>query len=537
MAKTLPPIGQRIDVDFNELRHPDYERMYTRWKMQWDFWRGGLCVMSPDYPATAVRYGVQTTTDDSAGGEAAEIPRRGSGYEWRTTRTNSYLWKHPRETMNEYQERQARQDHYPLFQSITNIFVSGILRTSATYQGSMSPAWKEYHRDVDMCGTSFSAFVRQALSIAIAMGRCHAVTDRPMADTGAVSRFEEDLRGDRTYSWLVTPLDLVDWELDAQGRFIWARIREPDNSRDSWRRPTDAINDDWSQYRIWHRDYWELVRLPRSGNNDIDSDVAWTRVAAGYHGLGEVPVATLYAGKDGRPTAMDTESPLSDVCDADRKLLNRQSEMDELERAQAFALLAIPEAESGPGGGVDIGPFRAFTYPSEAGAPTYINPDQTILKGKSERIGEAMHIVRQLAGAGRGKAEFSKEERSAAALSLESTEKHNLMAIWAESTQEFDAAVHRHVSEWSGGDSWPEAAYDRVFDLRAISSQIQDIVQLSAVDELRPAIAPLGKPIINRILREAGVSDEVIDRTMAKIDERAAAPVPAPVAPPSPESE
>jgi hypothetical protein len=111
------------------------------------------------------------------------------------------------------------------------------------------------------------------------------------------------------------------------------------------------------------------------------------------------------------------------------------------------------------------------------------------------------------------------------------------MAIWAESTQEFDAAVHRHVSEWSGGNSWPVAAYDRVFDLRAISSQIQDIVQLSAVDELRPAIAPLGKPIINRILREAGVSDEVIDRTMAKIDERAAAPVPAPVAPPSPESE
>ena len=142
MAKTLPPIGQRIDVDFNELRHPDYERMYTRWKMQWDFWRGGLCVMSPDYPATAVRYGVQTTTDDSAGGEAAEIPRRGSGYEWRTTRTNSYLWKHPRETMNEYQERQARQDHYPLFQSITNIFVSGILRTSATVPAPSNPCAK-----------------------------------------------------------------------------------------------------------------------------------------------------------------------------------------------------------------------------------------------------------------------------------------------------------------------------------------------------------------------------------------------------------
>jgi len=529
--RKLPRIGERVKVDFNALRNPDYNMMYLRWKMQWDFWRGGINVMSPDYPATDIRYGLSIVDEESGSGtqEDPETPRRISNYEWRTSRANSYLWKHPRETLNEYEERQVRQDHYPLFQSIVNIFVSGILRTGATYSGPdiYKPPWKNYQEDVDLCGTNFESFVRQALSIAIAMGRCHAITDRPSGGERSLTRFEEEWRGERAYSWLVTPLDLVDWELDLQGRLIWARVRERDNSKDSWRRPTADPLDQWYQYRIWHRNYWELFRTRRPSDDpaavsDPADDETWERVAAGWHGIEEVPIATLYAGKDGRPTAWDTESPLSDVADADRKMLNRQSEMDELERAQAFALLAIPEAESGPSGGIDIGPFRAFTYPSEAGAPSYINPDQNILKGKQERMGDTMNIVRQLAGAGRGRAEFSKEERSARALTLESSEKQNRMAWWAGSTQEFDITVHRHAAKWEGLKEWPEASYDRTFDLRAISSQIQDLVQLSSVEVLQPALAELAKPVIARILREAGVSQERVDEAIRLVEEEAA---------------
>lgn len=527
----LPTIGEKVDVDFNALRHPDYDKMFLRWKMQWDFWRGGLNVLQPDYPATAIRYGLVVEDPVGVTGteEDPETPRRISNYEWRTGRANSYIWKHPRETRNEYEERQARQDHYPLFQSIVNIFVSGILRTGATYAGPsvIEQPWVEYHENVDLCGTNFESFIRQALSIAVSMGRCHAITDRPSSGEGAMSRFEEESRGERAYSWLVNPLDLVDWQLDLQGRLSWARVREPDDSKESHRGPSEGALSPWWQYRIWYRDSWELWRTPRENSDPLmdptgDNGVTWTRVAAGEHGIGEVPIATLYAGKDGRPSAWDTESPLSDVADADRKLLNRQSEMDELERAQAFALLAIPEAESGPSGGVDIGPFRAFTYPSEAGAPTYINPDQTILKGKQERIADTMHIIRQLAGAGRGRAEFSKEERSAASLSLESSEKQNLMAWWAGSTQEFDIAVHRHAAKWEGLESWPVASYDRTFDLRAISSQIQDLVQLSSVAVLRPAMSDLAKPVIARILREAGVSQDKVDEAIRLVEEEAA---------------
>lgn len=529
--KTLPPVGftAQIDADLDALRHPDYLRMFSRWRMQWDFWRGGINVLAPDWPATSIRWGVPIVTDDDAaegsGGLDPEQPRSGSAYEWRSGEANSYLWKHPRETLHEYQERQARQDHLSLFQSIVNIFVSGILLTGAEYKPPVDkPPWSEYHANADLVGTDFSSFVRQALSIAIAMGRCHAITDRPSSGA-ANSRLEEEHRGDRTYSYLITPLELVDWELDDKGRFIWAKVREVDTSQDSWRSPTDETLDTHWQYRVWHRDWWELFRSPRPDKKpDLlakPEDAKWFRAEAAFHSVGEVPIATLYAGKDGRPTAMDTESPLSDVADADRKVLNRQSELDELERSQAFALLAIPETESGPAGGVDIGPFRAFTYPSEAGAPDYVSPDQQILAGKAERIANSLHVIRQLAGAGRGRAEFSKEERSAASLTLESSEKQNLMAWWAGSTQEFDIAVHRQVAKWEGNDNPPVASYDRNFDLRTVSSQIADLVQLAQVKVLTPVLAALSKPIVARILRVAGVSEDQVDAALVAIDEEA----------------
>lgn len=534
MARELPPFPQEIDADLDALRHPDYDRMYRRWKMQWDFWRGGLHVLSPDWPATNITRARMIRAESPEEGERPEPERDGSRYEWFQSEEESYLWKHMRETDNEYEDRQARQDHLPLFQSIVNIFVSGILRAGARYDiepsgghpfrdsGKDLGQWRGYHEDVDQCGTGLASFIRQALSIAIAMGRCHAVTDRPNSGQ-AQSLLEEEQRGDRVYSWLVTPLDLVDWELDGLGKLIWARIREPDKSMDSWRRPTDDTLCVHFQYRVWHRNYWELYRLPREdADATTNEESKWTRVAAAWHNVGEVPISTLYAGKDGRPVAMNCESPLAGVCDADRKIHNRRSEMDELERAQAFAMLAIPEAESGPAGGVDLGPFRAFTYDSDAGAPSYISPDQAILAGKAQRIAEDLHVVRQLAGAGRGRAEFSKEERSASALSLESSEKQNLMAWWAGSTQEFDNALHRHAAKWDKRETWPKASYDRTFDLRSISSQIQDLVQLATVEVLKPVVAELGKPVVARILREAGVDDDVVDAAMKKIDEEAA---------------
>jgi len=502
---------------FDEIRHPDYVRMQLRWMMARSFSRGGIHVLQPDYAATvgwsaeSIPLAQSSDADPAAGGDSlpADLGRDESRYKWNSTSFNSFLWKHRRETKDEFDERGERAIHIPLFLSMINIFSAGILRKPPRYEnGIPTGGWLDYTTDVDLCGTGMPAFRRLAMHGAQTYGRYHAITDRPSFDTDAESLAEQQERGERPYSYLVSPLDLVDWETDLAGKFEWVRIAEPYIVP---RDPSALPNANMTQYRIWYRDHWELYQ-PVIGKK-ADGGQEYELAGEGPHPVGHVPLCTLNLSREGIRYGMACESPLSEALDMDRYILNALSELDEMERAQAFAILFVPGQRRGP---IDIGPFRAIGGEDVTNAPQYISPPSELANSKWERIVAKLWSIKQYLGAGRGLAEFSKEERSGEALNIETEDKRNQMSLWAAAEQEFENGLYQDAAAWSGNqsdDTMPVVVYPDNFDIKSLTAQIQDLV---AIVSSKAGIIPhevgvkMATTSVERFMRESGAGDEEI---------------------------
>lgn len=517
---TMPPPAPRSDgsggPDFNT-RHPDWQRMAGRWTMAWAFLRGGVHILDPDYDVYTARWPVRERSTTAAGETAAERQNHQSDFQWKTTSVRSFLWRHVFEQPEEFADRSRRLFHLPYFRSVINVYVAGILK-QAPIRDELSEAWQAWHRDVDGRGTNIDTFMRRALTQALGWGRVHAIVDRLPTDA-APTNAEEAAKVPPPYCYLVSPIDIVDWKFGEDGLFDWVVIRE--NEPDV-RRPGFAPAATRNRYRVWTRKTVQLWSQPDPNSAVFVGD------GERLHGHDRVPMATLWCTEEDRERVMGCESPFADALDFNRHQLNKFSELDETERLQTFSILAWPLTDGGTLGEMEIGPNRAVGYDSAAGTPSYVNPDGTLPDGKWKRIEGQLQMGRTLEGASRGRAEYSKEERSAASITVESEDKRNRMTWWAAAGQAFDRELHEIMAVDLGEDAPNEAAWAKDFDFRAVSAQIADINQLKAAGLPKKTIFILARGPAQKILRENGVSTEKVAEALAEIDAEAEKPDTAP---------
>ena len=501
-------------VNFDHV-HPSYGRMYDRWIMAQDFYRGGIHVLEPAEHEEEYRYAKPRRSSGSLNAGVDTDPaaeQEEQRWDWGNGTYNSYLWKAPREPLADYEERCRRLVPLPLFRSIVDIYVAGVLRPGVEVSKKLEGIWKEYSKDIDMSGTDRSAFITQSLGHAQEFGRYHAIVDRTKHATKARHKKDQKDRGERTYVQGISPLQLVDWEIDELGSFVWVRIREVDQTP---RQPTEKFPDKVKyQYRIWFRDKWELWQSKKSEDKKADT---WTKAEGADHGLGVVPIVTLWASRERR---MECESPLADALDMNHEIINRYSELDVLERYQSFSMMWLPTEEGSAPGPIELGPGNAYTGPLN-GKPGYISPDGSFSNDKYERIDNRIFMTRQLTGVGRGRAEQSKEERSGDAILLESADKQTFMALLSAATSEYDNGISEMIKLWEGEGvkEPPFYQYPKTFEIKGTQSQIQEVLQLGSVEGM--PIKPLlqvSKPIIARMLKDKGASQETIDEAVAEME-------------------
>lgn len=486
-------------------KHPDYARMELCWLKAMDFLRCGEAVLSPNH--ITGKYWSAISGGQAEGNDSDDTQK----VKWAASDCKSYLYRHETETDGEYYNRQIRATHWPLFSPVLNIFAAGILRTPPKRSGADAEPWSSFHRNTDRTGTSFDAFIRQALVLGLASGRIHAITDMPEASGDRlVSLADQQAKKISPYTYLVEPIDLVDWLLDEDGNFIWAVVQEKQSEN---RAPGQPRGNALLQYRVWTRDGWTLWRADEKDN--------WFEVGGKEHKLNEVPISTMYTS---RFHTMDCESPLASLLSMDCRLFNKLSEQDTLERFCGFPILGIPSDPDMKPARIDLGPARAVTFPAGTGGPVWISPDPSHAQDSWTRNKDALMISRLVGGVSRGKAEDSMEARSAAAIGAESEEKRTQMTEWSCAVEEFDASIHRHVAKWMGIDpeKVPAPSYERNFDLRATEQQINDVLQIGAVRVVPSAVlAELIKPVIEKIMRENGAPAEAIEDAKAAVDQAA----------------
>ena len=490
-------------ASIDKIRHPDYMVELPYMLRAWDVYRGGRHAITPAVNRTMVGRWTSDLRPDAQGqgttqADADSERQRQRRLIYERTAEQSYICSHVRESKNEYDDRVARAMHLPFFRSIVDIYVSAVLRTDPSSEGPTGDPWATYWADADMAGTQHAELMRIALTLALVQNKSFVVVDKPAITQPASSRAEQIERGERAYAYVLSAADLVDWALDSRGRFLWAKVREdaPDE-----RDPDKEADGGCDQYRVWYPDRWELHR---SGEEDA---------IVGAHSFGRVPIVPLFArrGHESRRT-LASDGVLADIVDIDLAIYNHLSLFHEQLFTQVFSQLAVP-MESGEVPDLELGVQRVLGFSAEGGGrPMYLSPDSAILTAQLASLKDHIAWGRQLASVSRGRAEYSKEERSAASLQEESSDKNNAITSLVGAVERCDREVHELIAIAEGQSSVPQRTYSRDVSLKALSSQIADATSLSALMPPPAAMAELLRPIFARALREHGAGEDAIKR-------------------------
>ena len=495
-------------------QHPYYAEMANHWREAWDFWRGGNCVLEPGRQVSKYGFllGAPLSDGGDTGGEVGEARRRERSRFERVS-PQSYIWPHANESVDGYQDRRARAVHYPLLRHVADTYTSAAFRRPPK-RGDHGDPWETFWRDVDLQGTDIDAFISQAAGVGLCFGLCFGVVDKPMVDRAATSRADQLARNERAYVSLYTPLDVINWSVDDLGQLNWIVLceRAPDT-----RSPGDEFDDAAPRrYKVWYRDRWELYEEVIS---DSRATADFALHSEGAHPVGEVPVSMLYArrGTDIREP-LRADSMLSGLVRIDRGLLNDMSVLQEVIIKQGFAQLMIPEDDGGAPGPITIGPGTYVGFNGAAGSPVMLAPDAALILAHLKAAEFRLQMAKELVGVGRGKSEYSKEERSAEALMVESRNEHNRIVTLVDAAQEFEGGINRHVAAWEGAADVPDVKYNRDVSLRGLSRQLQDVLSLKTIGLPIEMLKGLIAPVAAQLLEEMGQSESDIKDVLSAID-------------------
>jgi len=495
--------------------HPYYEES-LKWRLEaHDFYRGGRYVLEPGRTITNLSFVVLNAVISTP---PLDPTRPQSRSRFESVPVESYIWTHSNEDSGGYMTRKARAVHVPIFRHFIDLYVSAAMRVPPN-RGDVVPGvepWGTYWLDVDRSGTNINDFVRQAMGYALAWGLEFAITDKPSFEDTAITRQQQMLRGERAYTTLVHPHDLIDWETDeATGGLAWIKIREPD-------RAPRGITDKWPsesmlRYKIWYPDRWELYAAA-DGNASERGD--FSLVDGGTHPVGEVPLSVFYARRsEDQSVLLQADSMLADIPRLDRYLFNRMSVLDEILTKQGFAQMFVPEDVGSAPGPIDIGPGMAIGFNSENGQPLMVAPEAALIMAHWQSILNTIQLAKESAGVGRGKAEASKEERSADALLVESRNESNRVSALVSAAEEFDRQIHRHVAAWEGESIAPMATYRRDVSMRSLGRQINDALQLKALGLPEETMKKIIAPLVQQHMHEQGQLPADIREAVKSVEE------------------
>lgn len=241
-----------------------------------------------------------------------------------------------------------------------------------------------FSTDADRRGNDLMQVLRRAAALSSIYGHVFLLVDVPLvAGNSPRTRREELALGIRPYLEIVVPTQVVNWEVDDGGAFVWCLVRED--------RGHDGSGDE-NVLRLWTRESWTLYEKSQHG---------WSATDQGNHQLGVVPMVSMrHRVLDG---GVCGESLLRDVAVINREAYNLCSLLQEILYRQTFGqLVAQGSAEEYVGDDdslAKLGSSSIFLYPEGRDAPAYISPNPAnadILLGQIDRMVAEIYRISNL---------------------------------------------------------------------------------------------------------------------------------------------
>lgn len=228
--------------------------------------------------------------------------------------------------------------------------------------------FRTFIEDADSDGTSLHEFVEQATLDTRLHGVSFVVMDNYGADMQPATMQEAIDDRIMPYVYLKSAEEVVDWTNDTYGCLTTITFAE---------QPIKVTHQNGTvecqpRFRLWTEMYSQVL----TKNKDGDFENVGPAV---YHNLGQLPVIVTYVRKPRYRNEILVDPPMFDLARMCLVIYNKDSEIRDQERAQAFSCLYV---QGEPNGNLTIGPHNVIFLPPDASiAPGFASPDSSILAG------------------------------------------------------------------------------------------------------------------------------------------------------------
>ena len=420
----------------------------------------------------------------------------GSAY----TNNGAYLFRHPRETDDDYAERLNRAVYLNLVKKQVDIYAAFIFKDEIS-RISKDPEFLEFEQNADRKGTPLSQVMSDQLGkFGMVMGHTVTIVDLPRIASAAKTRRQDKELGIRPYVSVYTPAEVKDWAIDGDGNYRWLRVEEDAPDASEWngeRKEPSKI------YRTWTREEWFV------------HDDQGNQIDAGKHDLKEVPA--VFTPIQEHLRHMDVgQSVVSDTAPLARAIYNYHSVLDEALYRQGFNILAIPVAEkSNVPGKTDaatrvattLGTNKGIRYPAGSSPPSYITPPSDPAEVLMERIESAKREFIELAKLQDRKQNGS--EASGVARAYEFHESNSTFAKIAKNLEDGEKKIIRLFYKWQGKaekDIDVSVTYPTDFNVETLADMLDESIGLLSVN---------ASPTFNKLVKK-----RVVETAFPKLDEK-----------------
>jgi len=421
-------------------------------------------------------------------------------------RDGDYLIQHPLESVENYDRRKETAYFYNYCAPIVDIQVAHLFKKAPKRDyGTFDSGdlFKSFLGDANLEGDTYEEFMRNAQTLASIYGHVHVLVDKPSVHTQTVA---DQIDGDiRPYLNMITPENLLDWyyERDITGRPVLSMIKVNEGVDSSGFR----------HYRVWGVNGWELyIVAPEDTEGDGDGVILQD---AGVHGLGQIPLATIYNKQSG--VRMIGLSDIADIADINKNIYYLCSDAMEITENTAFPMLAVPYESDGGGSEKAVGPRNILQFDPESpnAKPFWLEAPHSSLTEIREWITQNIEEIFRIAKLRSIRTTDSKQPRSGIALDIENQQRDSALASKADNMEAAEIRILKLYGIWEGTtfegvidypDDFSIRDLDRSMDnaIKALSVSIPSITYTKEVykDIVRGTLPKITKDVRNQIYTE-----------------------------------
>jgi len=426
------------------------------------------------------------------------------------------IFKHMRENEEDYYDR-IKRAHYLNYCALTIDFYTNFIFSDVIDRdgGADNLAFSEFIKDVDKRGSSVDGFMHEVSNLGRIYGHVFVFVDTPLVqlaegDIFTVYRAQE--LGIRPYWCIVPPDEILDWDTDDFGNFVYVKRLQMEISHDQ----LSGSKKYYEVYREWFLDRVTVTIV------DVTDEKRPEIVSREERPLPikELPIVCI-AYKHSKKYKGMGNSFLRDIGATNRSILNITSLIDEFLYRQCFNILAkeqdmmFPMQNASQG---NVSTSNVVYFPKGGQPPQYITPPADPAKFlQEERQSNINEIFRQAVQDLRSDlANGAKSSGMSQSMSFSRTVP--FIATWAQRLEDAENKLFRltwlfNGKKWSG-----KIKYKDHYELTNLVDSMTNLLML--FKDLALPSETFAKAELKRLVKEhdGKLSVEDLAKVMKEID-------------------